>query len=77
VKQVLDARCLSCHAEKPSFQGLAEAPKGVKLDTPERINAQRLQIHQQTVLSRAMPPGNLTGMTDDERALLERWVRIK
>jgi uncharacterized membrane protein len=77
VKQVLDVRCLSCHAEKPSFQGLAEAPKGVKLDTPERINAQRLQIHQQTVLSRAMPPGNLTGMTDDERALLDRWVRIK
>jgi uncharacterized membrane protein len=77
VRQVLDLRCLSCHAEKPSFQGLAEAPKGVKLDTPERINAQRLQIHQQTVLTRAMPPGNLTGMTDDERALLERWVRIK
>jgi uncharacterized membrane protein len=77
VKQVLDLRCLNCHAEKPSFQGLAEAPKGVKLDTPERIHAQRLQIHQQTVLSRAMPPGNLTGMTDDERALLDRWVRIK
>jgi uncharacterized membrane protein len=77
VQQVLDARCLSCHAEKPSFQGLAEAPKGVKLDTAERINAQRLQIHQQTVLSRAMPPGNLTGMTDAERALLDRWVRIK
>jgi uncharacterized membrane protein len=77
VKQVLDLRCLSCHAEKPSFQGLAEAPKGVKLDTPERINAQRLQIHQQTVLSRAMPPGNLTAMTDEERALLDRWVRIK
>jgi uncharacterized membrane protein len=77
VKQVLDLRCLSCHAEKPSFQGLSEAPKGVKLDTPERIQAQRLQIHQQTVLSKAMPPGNLTGMTEDERALLDRWVRIK
>ncbi|HEV3008345.1 MAG TPA: hypothetical protein VGX52_04870, partial [Burkholderiales bacterium] len=77
VKQVLDLRCLSCHAEKPGFQGLAEAPKGVKLDTPERIQAQRLQIHQQTVLSRAMPPGNVTGITDEERALLDRWVRIK
>ena len=77
VKQVLDQRCLSCHAEKPSFQGLAEAPKGVKLDTPERIEAQRRQIHQQTVLTRAMPPGNITAMTDAERALLDRWVRIK
>ena len=77
VKQVLDRRCLACHAEKPTFQGLAEAPKGFKLDTPERIEAQRMQIHQQTVLSRAMPPGNLTKMTDEERALLDRWVRIK
>ncbi|HWV92473.1 MAG TPA: urate hydroxylase PuuD [Burkholderiales bacterium] len=76
-KQVIDRRCVSCHADKPAFQGLAEAPKGVKLDSPERIEAQRQTIHQQTVLTRAMPPGNLTGMTDDERALLDRWVRIK
>ena len=76
-KQVIDRRCVSCHADKPAFQGLAEAPKGVKLDTPERIEAQRLTIHQQSVLTRAMPPGNLTGMTDAERALLDRWVRIK
>ena len=76
-KQVVDRRCVSCHADKPAFPGLAEAPKGVKLDTPERIEAQRLTIHQQSVLTRAMPPGNLTGMTDAERALLDRWVRIK
>ena len=77
VKQVLERRCLSCHSEKPAFPGLAEAPKGVRLDTQERIEAQRLQIHQQTVLSRAMPPANVTAMTDDERALLDRWVRIR
>jgi uncharacterized membrane protein len=77
VKRVLDIRCVSCHADKPSFQGIAEAPKGVKLDAPERIRALSLQIHQQTVLSKAMPPGNLTGMTDDERALLDRWYRSR
>jgi uncharacterized membrane protein len=75
VKQVIDTRCVSCHADKPSFPGLAEAPKGVKLDTPARIRALMQPIHQQTVLSRAMPPGNLTAMTDDERALLDRWMR--
>jgi uncharacterized membrane protein len=77
VKRVIEARCANCHAEKPTYLGLAEAPKGVKLDTPERIEAQRLLIHQQTVLSRAMPPANVTGMTDEERALLDRWARIK
>ena len=73
--QVVQVRCVACHAERPSFQGLPEAPKGVKLDTPERVSAQALKIHQQSVLSRAMPPGNLTGMTDEERALLDRWYR--
>jgi uncharacterized membrane protein len=75
VKQVLDTRCVSCHADRPSFQGLPEAPKGVKLDSAERIRAQALAIHQQSVLSKAMPPGNLTGMTDEERALVDRWYR--
>jgi len=41
------------------------------------IEALRVQIHAQTVLTRAMPPGNITKMTDEERALLDRWVRIK
>jgi len=75
VQGVIGTRCLACHADKPSFQGLPEAPKGVKLDTPERVRAQALQIHRQSVLSRAMPPGNLTGMTEEERGLLDRWYR--
>jgi uncharacterized membrane protein len=75
VQGVIGARCVSCHADKPAFQGLAEAPKGVKLDTPERVRAAAPQIYQQAARSKAMPPGNLTGMTDDERALLDRWYR--
>jgi uncharacterized membrane protein len=75
VKRVVDIRCVACHAEKPSFPGMNEAPKGVKLDTEERIRAQAAQIHQQTVLGKAMPPGNLTAMTEEERRLLDRWYR--
>jgi uncharacterized membrane protein len=77
IQGVIDTRCVSCHADKPSFQGFAEAPKGVKLDSAQRIDAQALQIHQQTVLSRAMPPGNVTGLTEEERALLDRWYRSR
>jgi uncharacterized membrane protein len=72
VEPVIATRCASCHADKPTFQGLAEAPKGVKLDSEERIRAQAAQIRQ-TVRARLMPPGNLTGLTDQERALLEQW----
>ena len=73
VHRVIERHCANCHAEKPGFPGLAEAPKGVKLDTPDLIRIQAVQIHQQTVLSRAMPPGNLTGLTEEERRLLGRW----
>ena len=72
VKRIVEQRCVNCHAEKPTLAGLAEAPKGVKLDTEERIRAQASQIRE-TVRARLMPPGNITGLTNEERALLERW----
>jgi uncharacterized membrane protein len=74
VKRIIDTRCVACHLPKPTFPGLAEAPKNVLLDTPERIRAQAAAIHAQTVIGKAMPPGNLTKMTDEERAVLGRWV---
>ena len=77
VQKVIEARCVACHAQKPSFQGLAEAPKGVMLDTPERIRAQAAQIRSQAVLTRAMPPGNLTQMSEEERSLLGRWAAAR
>ena len=77
VRKIIDARCAGCHAAKPTFQGLNEAPKGVVLDTPERIGAQAAPIYQQTVQTRAMPPGNLTQMTEEERRLLDRWYRAR
>ncbi len=75
VKQIVGARCVTCHAQSPTFQGVAQPPKGVMLDTAERIHSLALPIHQQTVLSKVMPPGNLTGITDDERQLIDRWYR--
>ena len=73
VKRIIEQRCASCHAEKPAFQGLAEAPKGIKLDSEERIRAQAPLIRH-TVRARTMPPGNLTGLTEEERSLIERWT---
>lgn len=72
VKRIVEQRCLNCHAEKPTLPGLAEAPKGVKLDTDERIRGQASHIRE-TVRARLMPPGNITGLTNEERVLLERW----
>ena len=77
VQQVVDQRCAACHAAKPTFPGMAEAPKGVLLDTPEHIRARAAQIQQQAVLTRTMPPGNITQMTEAERELLGRWAQAR
>ena len=73
VQAIVAERCAGCHAEKPSFPGIAAAPGGVMLDTPERIKLAAPRIGQQTVLTRAMPIGNLTKMTDEERAVIGAW----
>jgi uncharacterized membrane protein len=44
------------------------------LHTPDVIvqNAQR--VYQQVVVARIMPLGNVTQMTDQERAVIAAWV---
>jgi uncharacterized membrane protein len=44
------------------------------LDTPARIQAAAPRIHQQAIATQAMPIGNLTRMTPEERALLGKWL---
>lgn len=75
VREVFTARCVSCHAASPTNTAFTAPPKGLSLETNERIRANAALIHQQVVLSRAMPLGNQTGMTEDERDLISRWYR--
>ncbi len=75
VGAILRERCTVCHANSPSFPGIQAPPGGVLLETDEQILNQAERIHQQAVVLRVMPIGNLTRMTDDERALLELWYR--
>ena len=74
VERIVSLRCAVCHADTPTQAGFTVAPKGVRLDTAERIHAQAAAIEAQAVRTRAMPIGNLTGMTDDERRILAAWV---
>jgi len=72
VQAIVAERCASCHAATPRFAGLAAAPKGVELEHAEQLKTYAARIREQ-VASRAMPPGNLTGLTDAERAELLAW----
>jgi uncharacterized membrane protein len=74
VQQIVTARCVPCHQERPDFHGITSAPMGVRLDSPEAIVALAGAIKTQAVDTREMPIGNLTGMTDAERAAVGAWV---
>jgi len=75
VSAVVMERCAGCHALKPSYPGFYAPPQGLVLDNDENIRAQMLKIYQQSVATKAMPIGNVTGMLDEERELIGRWYR--
>ncbi len=72
VKAIMAQRCIACHADKPTFEGFAQAPKGVMLQTPEQIAAHAV-MSAQIVASGYMPLGNLTAITEEEREKIAIW----
>ena len=73
VLPIIQARCVSCHATKPTQEGIAAPPKGVILEQPVQIRALAAAINQQAAVAKAMPPGNMTHITDAERRMIARW----
>jgi uncharacterized membrane protein len=67
VAPVIAARCAPCHSG-------ASPPLGIHFETREQIEGRIDDIERQAVQTRAMPPGNQTGMTEDERDLLAAWI---
>ena len=75
VEEIVLSRCSMCHNPEPGgIYGLHVPPKGVLLDTPERIRAYAPAIALNAVRTHAMPPGNLTEMTPEERQVLAAWL---
>jgi uncharacterized membrane protein len=74
VTDIITGRCAMCHAPQPFWDGIAIAPKGVHLDSPQAIAAQKDAIRIHSVLSRAMPPNNITVMTLEERRMVAAWT---
>lgn len=72
LKEVLQRRCVACHAAQPTQPGFAQAPRGVMLETPAQIGQHAAKIAE-TVGNGYMPLGNLTAITADERKLIATW----
>jgi len=73
VRDTVLGRCSMCHAAEPAWDGVHQAPKNVRLDTDAAIASHAREIYLQAGRSHAMPPGNLTAITPEERALIVAW----
>ncbi|MGY8791855.1 MAG: urate hydroxylase PuuD, partial [Pseudomonadales bacterium] len=68
-------RCSMCHAREPVWDGLRWAPKGVFLETRSDVARNARSIYIQAGVSHAMPPANITYITEKDRAALVAWYR--
>ena len=64
VHDIISARCTMCHAKEPLLDNMKNAPKLVNLETPTDIINNIDNIYKQSVLSYAMPPGNISFLED-------------
>jgi uncharacterized membrane protein len=75
VAPIFAQRCSVCHAAHPTEAGFSAPPEGILFDTPAHIKLNAANADTQAVQTHAMPLGNITRMTDAERALIGRWVQ--
>lgn len=71
---IVTTRCSACHSATPTDPIVKQAPKGVMFSSVDDLKRFATQIEAQAVRNHAMPPGNKTGMTQDERDKLGAWI---
>ncbi len=77
VASIVMGRCSMCHNAEPVWPGIHWAPRGVRLDTEAEIARYATTIYLQAATSHAMPPGNVTQMTPEERRVIAEWYRTE
>jgi uncharacterized membrane protein len=73
VESIVARRCVPCHAANPTQPGFAAAPNGLMFESIAQLQAHGPEVRQQ-LSTHGMPLGNLTGMTEEERATVLSWM---
>jgi uncharacterized membrane protein len=74
VMSIVQTHCQSCHAANPTDAKIKQAPKGIIFASVDDLRRYAKQIEAQAVRNKAMPMGNKTVMTNDERQKLGAWL---
>ena len=71
-QEIIVSKCSMCHAKEPLWGNMKNAPNLVNLETPTDIINNIDNIYKQSVLSYAMPPGNISFLEENERSLINQ-----
>ncbi|MCB1489346.1 MAG: urate hydroxylase PuuD, partial [Bauldia sp.] len=74
VLTIVARHCVMCHSPRPSHEGFDVPPKDVVLVSIDDIRKHGEQIMVQAVNGDAMPLGNETGITEEERRKLGAFI---
>lgn len=72
---IIEQHCTECHAQVPRSQMFTAAPAGFMVETIAQAKAAKDQIYSRAVVTKDMPLGNMTNMTDEERIMLAGWLQ--
>ena len=70
---VVQAKCSVCHMAQPTQAGFNAPPAGIIIQTPEDMKNYKAKIVT-AVQSKYMPLGNITNLSDDERAQIVAYA---
>jgi uncharacterized membrane protein len=73
VRGIVQQRCAPCHSSSPTNPMTSVPAAGIAFDSPRDLATWAARINERAVVTRTMPLGNATGMTDEERELLAQW----
>ncbi len=74
VMEIVQNRCTTCHSVNPTDDKIKQAPKGIMFASTDDLKRYAKQIEAQSVRNKAMPLGNKTGMTLEDRQKLGAWL---
>lgn len=74
VQPIIQNRCNQCHATNPTDDEQKVPPNGIVFETPEQIAKMSERIMFRVVQTKTMPQANKTGITDEERSIIGRWI---
>jgi uncharacterized membrane protein len=74
VLDIVQQHCAVCHARRPKHPGFTGAPKDMRIETLADLRQYGRLVRVQAVQSNAMPLGNETRMSVEEREKLGAWL---